>query len=86
MIKNDAILNEELDPKLLVIKLKKEIALLKEDLAMARGEQPTDVLTNEDIQRWELSEILNPSHIKIQNPSLQKMNRLFSLQLSVSVE
>ncbi len=51
MIKNDAILNEELDPKLLVIKLKKEIALLKEDLAMARGEQPTDVLTNEDIQR-----------------------------------
>ena len=51
MIKNDAILNEELDPKLMIAKLKGEIQRLKEELAMATGEQRTDQLTEEEIQR-----------------------------------
>jgi len=51
LIKNDALLNEELDPRLMVEKLKKEIALLKEELAMATGEQRTDALTPEQIER-----------------------------------
>ena len=51
LIKNDAILNEELDPKLMILKLKREIAQLKEELAMATGEQRTDALSEEDLQR-----------------------------------
>ena len=51
LIKNDAILNEELDPKLLILKLKNEIAQLKEELAMATGEQRTDALSEEDMER-----------------------------------
>ncbi|XP_052275630.1 kinesin-like protein KIF6 isoform X2 [Dreissena polymorpha] len=53
MIKNDVQLNEEMDPKLLIQKLKAEIQQLKEELAMATGEQRTDELTEEDLQRCE---------------------------------
>ena len=52
LIKNDAILNEELDPKLMIARLKREVAELKEELAMATGEQRTDLLSEEDIERW----------------------------------
>ncbi|XP_069118141.1 kinesin-like protein KIF6 [Argopecten irradians] len=51
MIKNDVMVNEELDPKLMIQKLKREIQQLKEELAMATGEQRTDDLTDEDLQR-----------------------------------
>ena len=51
MIKNDVLLNEELDPKLMIQKLKKEIQQLREELAMATGEQRTDELTEEDLER-----------------------------------
>jgi len=51
MIKNDALLNEEMDPRLLAEKLKKEVALLKEELAMATGEQRSDDLTEDEISR-----------------------------------
>lgn len=51
LIKNDAVLNEELDPKLVVIKLKRDIEQLKEELAMATGEQRTDELTGEEHSR-----------------------------------
>ncbi|XP_034164034.2 kinesin-like protein KIF6 isoform X1 [Pangasianodon hypophthalmus] len=53
MIKNEALLNEELDPSLLIIRLKKEIQGLKEELAMVTGEQRSDDLTQEEIQRIE---------------------------------
>ncbi|KAI2654653.1 Kinesin-like protein KIF6 [Labeo rohita] len=39
LIKNDAFLNEELDPALLIVRLKKEIQSLKEELALVTGEQ-----------------------------------------------
>jgi len=51
MIKNDAILNEELDPKLMIEKLRREIQQLKDELSMATGEQRTDSLNDDDISR-----------------------------------
>ena len=51
MIKNEVMLNEELDPKLMIQKLKREIQQLKEELAMATGEQRTDELSAEDLDR-----------------------------------
>ncbi|CAG2221785.1 KIF6_9 [Mytilus edulis] len=51
MIKNDVMVNEELDPKLLIARLKKEVQQLKEELAMATGEQRTDSLTEEELSR-----------------------------------
>ncbi|XP_052766060.1 kinesin-like protein KIF6 isoform X1 [Mya arenaria] len=53
MIKNDVMVNEEMDPKLLVQKLKREIQQLREELAMATGEQRTDELSPEDLDRCE---------------------------------
>ncbi|TPX61137.1 hypothetical protein SpCBS45565_g07339 [Spizellomyces sp. 'palustris'] len=38
LIANHAILNEELDPRLAIIRLKREVARLKAELAIARGE------------------------------------------------
>jgi len=35
-----------------VQKLKREIAALKEELAMATGEQRSDELSQEDLERW----------------------------------
>ena len=52
MIKNDAILNEELDPKLMIAKLKREVAQLKEELSMATGQQRTEELSEEDMERY----------------------------------
>jgi kinesin family protein 6/9 len=43
--------NEELDPKLLIARLKQQVQQLKEELAMATGEQRTDNLTEEEINR-----------------------------------
>lgn len=53
MIKNDVMLNEELDPKLMIQKLKREVQQLREELAMATGEQRTDELSEEDLIRCE---------------------------------
>lgn len=51
MIKNDVMVNEELDPKLMIQKLKREVQTLKEELALATGEQRTDALTDEELDR-----------------------------------
>ena len=51
LIKNDAILNEELDPRLMIQKLKREVAQLKDELNLATGEQRTDALSEEDLER-----------------------------------
>ncbi|XP_052009385.1 kinesin-like protein KIF6 isoform X2 [Xyrauchen texanus] len=53
LIKNDALLNEELDPALLIVRLKKEIQSLKEELALVTGEQRSDELTQEEILKLE---------------------------------
>lgn len=58
MIKNDVMVNEELDPKLLIARLKREVQQLKEELAMATGEQRTDNLSEEDISRYYITKSL----------------------------
>jgi len=51
MIKNEAVLNEELDPKLMIERLRREIQQLKDELSLATGEQRTDSLTDDEIFR-----------------------------------
>ncbi|KAL2099403.1 hypothetical protein ACEWY4_005883 [Coilia grayii] len=51
MIKNEAVLNEELDPTLQITCLKREIQVLKDELAMITGEQRSDDLSPQEIHR-----------------------------------
>ncbi|KAG8432111.1 hypothetical protein GDO86_017843 [Hymenochirus boettgeri] len=53
LIKNEAILNEEIDPQLMIVHLRKEIQALKDELAMVTGEQRAEELTEEEIVRVE---------------------------------
>ncbi|KAJ0062801.1 hypothetical protein NL108_008073, partial [Boleophthalmus pectinirostris] len=53
LIKNEAILNEELDPALLIARLKKEVQSLKEELSMVTGIQREDQLTGDEIDKLE---------------------------------
>ncbi|XP_058470449.1 kinesin-like protein KIF6 [Solea solea] len=53
LIKNEAMINEELDPALLIARLKREIESLREELAMVTGEQRDDQLTVDEIQKLE---------------------------------
>jgi kinesin family protein 6/9 len=50
LIKNDVSLNEELDPQLLIGRLKGEIAQLKEQLALSSGDQSTDDLSAAELR------------------------------------
>jgi len=50
MIKNEAIQNEELDPKLLIARLKREVRTLKDEISLATGQERTDDLTTEEIE------------------------------------
>ncbi|XP_063095006.1 kinesin-like protein KIF6 isoform X2 [Cavia porcellus] len=65
LIKNEAILNEEIDPKLMIIRLQKEVQDLKEELAIATGEQRTEALTEEELLQLE---ILITSFLEDQDP------------------
>nr|XP_014347634.1 PREDICTED: kinesin-like protein KIF6 [Latimeria chalumnae] len=49
MIKNEAVLNEEIDPRLVIIRLKKEVQSLKDELAMVTGEKRSEELTQEEL-------------------------------------
>uniref|UniRef100_A0A8C3IQI7 Kinesin-like protein n=1 Tax=Chrysemys picta bellii TaxID=8478 RepID=A0A8C3IQI7_CHRPI len=53
LIKNEAVLNEEIDPRLMIIQLKKVIQELKDELAMVTGEQRTEELTQEELLQLE---------------------------------
>ncbi|KAL1771790.1 kinesin KIF6 isoform X1 [Sigmodon hispidus] len=53
LIKNEAVLNEEIDPRLMIIRLQKEIADLKAELAMATGEWRTEALTEAELHQLE---------------------------------
>lgn len=52
IFKNDGTLNEELDKTLMIQKIRREVQQLREELAMATGEQRTDELS-EDLIRCE---------------------------------
>ncbi|XP_072847570.2 kinesin-like protein KIF6 isoform X1 [Pogona vitticeps] len=49
LIKNEAILNEEIDPRLIISRLKKEIQELKDELAIVTGEQRSEELAEEEL-------------------------------------
>ena len=51
MIQNKVVRNESVDPGVIISRLKKEVAELKAELAMARGGEQKDHLTTEDIER-----------------------------------
>ncbi|NWY63693.1 KIF6 protein, partial [Erithacus rubecula] len=49
LIKNEAVLNEEIDPRLMIIQLKKEIQDLKDELVLVTGKQRTSELSQEEL-------------------------------------
>ncbi|XP_063146073.1 kinesin-like protein KIF6 [Candoia aspera] len=49
LIKNEAVLNEEIDPRLMIMRLKKEIQELKNELAMVTGDQRLEELSQEEL-------------------------------------
>nr|XP_051710729.1 kinesin-like protein KIF6 isoform X2 [Oryctolagus cuniculus] len=53
LIKNEAVLNEEIDPRLMIIRLQKEIQELKEELALVTGELRTEALTEAELHQLE---------------------------------
>ncbi|XP_038585628.1 kinesin-like protein KIF6 [Micropterus salmoides] len=84
LIKNEATLNEELDPALLIARLKRDIQSLKEELAMVTGEQRDDQLTVEEIQK--LEELVkaflgdpDPDVTLSLGPDMRKIQYCFSL-------
>ncbi|XP_051502173.1 kinesin-like protein KIF6 isoform X2 [Myxocyprinus asiaticus] len=84
LIKNDALLNEELDPALLIVRLKKEIQYLKKELALVTGEQRSDELTQEEILKLEeqirvFLEDPDPEVTLDLGPDMRKIHVCFSL-------
>ncbi|XP_071327412.1 kinesin-like protein KIF6 isoform X2 [Trachinotus anak] len=84
VIKNEAILNEELDPTLLIARLKREIESLKEELAIVTGEQRDNQLTVEEIQKLEeqvkgFLDDLDPGATLSLGPDMRKVQYCFSL-------
>ncbi|XP_010637181.1 kinesin-like protein KIF6 [Fukomys damarensis] len=53
LIKNEAVLNEEIDPRLVIVRLQKEIQELKDELAIVTGERRTEALTEEELLQLE---------------------------------
>ncbi|KAM6973293.1 kinesin-like protein KIF6 [Aplochiton taeniatus] len=84
LIKNEALLNEELDPALLIVRLKREIQTLKEELSLVTGEQREDELTEEDIQKLEslvkaYLDDPDPEVTLALGPDMRKIHYCFSL-------
>ncbi|XP_035252159.1 kinesin-like protein KIF6 isoform X2 [Anguilla anguilla] len=84
LIKNEARLNEELDPALVIIRLKKEIQSLKEELVLATGEQREDDLTEEEMQKLgeQLKKFLedpDPDFTLDLGPDMRKIQHCFTL-------
>ncbi|KAK2825896.1 hypothetical protein Q5P01_020110 [Channa striata] len=84
LIKNEAVLNEELDPTMLIARLKKEIQSLKEELSIVTGEQRDDQLTLEEIQK--LEELVkaflddpDPHTLLLLGPDMRKIQYCFFL-------
>ncbi len=51
-ISNEAVINEELQPQLVIAKLKKEVAQLKEELALKGDTDPNRELTEEETEQY----------------------------------
>ncbi|XP_059163780.1 kinesin-like protein KIF6 [Physella acuta] len=84
MIRNDVTLNEELDPHLLIAKLKRENAELRDQLALATGVQLSEELTQEDMDRCEYAvktylEDPDPECILSVGHDLRKIHKCFRI-------
>ncbi|XP_028398653.1 kinesin-like protein KIF6 isoform X1 [Dendronephthya gigantea] len=84
MIKNDAVLNEEIDPKLMIIKLKQEIQQLKDELSMSSGMEYKGELTEEEIERLKYMiktyiEDKDPESSLLVGADMRKINLSFKL-------
>ncbi|XP_073412392.1 kinesin-like protein KIF6 [Dendrobates tinctorius] len=53
LIRNEAVLNEEIDPQLIIVRLRKQIQELKDEIALITGEERTTELTPDEMQRLE---------------------------------
>ncbi|XP_029973514.1 kinesin-like protein KIF6 [Salarias fasciatus] len=84
LIKNEATLNEELDPALLIARLKSEVVSLKEELAIVTGVQRSDQLTAEEIHKLEelvkaFLENPDPEATLSLGPDMRKIHHCFSM-------
>ncbi|XP_061824484.1 kinesin-like protein KIF6 isoform X1 [Nerophis lumbriciformis] len=84
LIKNEAVLNEELDPALLIARLKQEVQSLKEELSMLTGEERNDKLAVEEIQKLEelVTAFLHDAGPDVSlslGPDMRKIQYCFSL-------
>ncbi|PWA16327.1 hypothetical protein CCH79_00004688, partial [Gambusia affinis] len=88
LIKNEAILNEELDPALLIARLRREIQFLNEELALVTGEQRQEQLTAEEIQKLDelVKAFLNDPDPDVPlslGPDMRKIQHCFFLMKSM---
>ncbi|XP_029622712.1 kinesin-like protein KIF6 isoform X2 [Salmo trutta] len=84
LIRNEALLNEEMDPALLIVRLKREIQSLKEELSMVTGEKREDQLTQEEIHKMEelVKVFLDDPDCEVTlalGPDMRKIHYCFSL-------
>ncbi|KAM9786517.1 kinesin-like protein KIF6 isoform 8-T10 [Syngnathus typhle] len=84
IIKNEAMLNEELDPALLIARLKQEVECLKEELTMLTGEERDDQLTVEEMNKLEESvkaflDDPDPGVTMTLGPDMRKIHHCFRL-------
>ncbi|KAJ8289186.1 hypothetical protein COCON_G00018450 [Conger conger] len=84
LIKNEARLNEEQDPALVILRLKKEVQSLKEELALVTGEPREDELTEEEMQKLgeQLKKFLedrDPDCTLDLGPDMRKIQHCFTL-------
>jgi kinesin family protein 6/9 len=87
LIKNEAILNEEIDPKLMVARLQSRVEELQQELLLVTGEgQRGDELTDEERESVERSvgEFIEESDPNTKlllgnHPDMRKINLAFTL-------
>ncbi|XP_056446624.1 kinesin-like protein KIF6 [Gadus chalcogrammus] len=84
LIKNEAVLNEEEDPVLLIARLKRENQSLRDELAMVTGEPRQEQLTQDEIQKLEVQvkdflDDTDPEATLALGTDLQKIRRCFTL-------
>ncbi|XP_059907951.1 kinesin-like protein KIF6 isoform X1 [Gadus macrocephalus] len=84
LIKNEAVLNEEEDPVLLIARLKRENQSLRDELAMVTGEPRQEQLTQDEIQKLEVQvkdflDDADPEATLALGTDLRKIRRCFTL-------
>ncbi|XP_011403132.1 PREDICTED: kinesin-like protein KIF6 [Amphimedon queenslandica] len=84
LIKNEALLNEEVDPSLMVARLQQRVEELKQELVLATGEERTDELTDEEKSsvRSSVTEFIESkemSYLSFNPPDMRKIQLAFQI-------